>query len=93
MDRLDVATALAIRERLGARDLARSSAVCREFNALANDDTLWRGLSSRETHALVDADKYYTFYRSVNRALSGRAGRSADMIVREIRSLLERYRN
>ena len=41
----------------------------------------------------VDADKYYTFYRSVNRALSGRAGRSADMIVREIRSLLERYRN
>lgn len=57
MDRLDVATALAIRERLGARDLARSSAVCREFNALANDDTLWRGLSSRETHALVDADE------------------------------------
>ena len=57
MDRLDVATALAIRERLGARDLARSSAVCREFNALANDDTLWRGLSSRETHALVGADE------------------------------------
>ena len=57
MDRLDVATALAIRERLGARDLARSSAVCREFNALANDDTLWRGLSSREPHALVGADE------------------------------------
>ena len=31
--------------------------MCREFNALANDDTLWRGLSSRETHALVDADE------------------------------------
>ena len=57
MDRLDVATALAIRERLGARDLARSCAVCREFTALANDDTLWRGLSSRETHALVGADE------------------------------------
>jgi hypothetical protein len=57
MDRLDVATALAIRERLGARDLARSCAVCREFNALANDDTLWRGLSSREPHALVGADE------------------------------------
>ena len=24
---------------------------------MANDDTLWRGLSSRETHALVDADE------------------------------------
>lgn len=53
MDSLDVDMALAIRERLGARDLARSAAVCRSFCVLANHDVLWRGLGSRETHDLV----------------------------------------
>lgn len=53
MDTLDSAMALAIRERLGARDLARSNAVCRPFNVLGNDEHLWRRLLSLETHALV----------------------------------------